>query len=64
MQCKGSFNRDWQSRFSQAVAAPEQAGARLFSYLDFPKQHWRSIKSANVIASIFAIVKLRTDARR
>jgi len=64
LQFKTSFVRDYQSRFPKAVASLEEAGARLFSYFEFPKQHWKSIKSTNVIESMFATVKLRTDAAR
>jgi transposase-like protein len=55
-------------RFSQdypaAVNSLEEAGNDLFTYFDFPKSHWRSIKSTNVIESLFSAVKLRTDAAR
>jgi transposase-like protein len=61
---KTHFIRDYQSRFPGAVASLQEAGDRLFSYFDFPRLHWKSIKSTNVIESMFATVKLRTDATR
>lgn len=64
LQLKASFIGDYQARFPKAVASLQEAGARLFSYFEFPKQHWKSIKSTNVIESMFATVKLRTDATR
>lgn len=64
LQLKASFIGDYQARFPKAVASLQDAGARLFSYFEFPKQHWKSIKSTNVIESMFATVKLRTDATR
>ena len=36
----------------------------LLTYFQFPKRHWRSIKSTNVIESMFSTVKLRTNAAR
>lgn len=64
LQLKAAFAEDYRSRYPKAVASIEEAGARLFSYFDFPKHHWKSIKSTNVIESMFAAVKLRTDAAR
>jgi putative transposase len=61
---KERFIRLYRERFPKAVASLEEAGDRLFSYFDFPSLHWKSIKSTNVIESIFATVKLRTDATR
>ena len=50
--------------YPKAVDSLKEAGEMLFSYFLFPRQHWKSIKSTNVIESIFAAVKLRTDAAR
>ena len=50
--------------YPKAVASLKEADEMLFSYFLFPRQHWKSIKSTNVIESIFAAVKLRTDAAR
>jgi transposase-like protein len=58
------FVRLYRERFPRAVASLEEAGERLFSYFEFPRLHWKSIQSTNVIESIFATVKLRTDATR
>jgi putative transposase len=64
LKAKGRFIRLFQNRFPKAVASLEEAGDRLFSYFTFPHLHWRSIKSTNVIESLFSTVKLRTDAAR
>jgi len=64
LQLKAGFADEYRSRYPKAVASIEEAGARLFSYFDFPKSHWKSIKSTNVIESMFATVELRTDAAR
>jgi putative transposase len=50
--------------YPKAVASLMEAGELLFTYFLFPKKHWKSIKSTNVIESMFATVKLRTDAAR
>ena len=44
--------------------SPNEAGDHLFTYFDFPKSRCCSIKSTNVIESMFTAVKLRTDAAR
>lgn len=64
LKAKARFLHLYRERFPKAVASLEEAGDRLFSYFDFPQLHWKSIKSTNVIESIFATVKLRTDATR
>ena len=33
----------------------------LFTFYDFPAEHWIHIRSTNVIESTFATVRLRTD---
>jgi len=56
----GRYGRE----YPEAVRSLEKAGDHLFTFFDFPKRHWRSIKSTNVIESMFNAVKLRTDAAR
>jgi putative transposase len=58
------FIMRYRKLYPKAVASLMEAGEKLFSYFHFPKHHWRSIKSTNVIESMFATVKLRTDAAR
>lgn len=64
LRLKTEFIHKYQSLYPRAVDSLEEAGNRLFAYFDFPKCHWPSIKSTNVIESIFSSVKLRTDAAR
>ncbi len=33
---------------------------RLLTFYDFPAEHWKHIRSTNLIESTFAIVRLRT----
>ncbi len=64
LQLRAEFVREYESSYPKAVASLLEPGDRLFTYFDFPRSHWRSIKSTNVIESIFSWVKLRTDAAR
>ena len=36
----------------------------MFTYFDFPKQHWIHLKTSNPIESTFAPVRLRTNAAK
>ena len=64
LQLRAEFVAQYQSSYPNAVASLLEPGDRLFTYFDFPKSHWKSIKTTNVIESIFSWVKLRTDATR
>lgn len=37
---------------------------RLFSFYQFPKENWKSIRTSNPIESLFASVRLRTEATK
>lgn len=58
------FRQRYYKLYPKAVECLEDGSAMLFSYFQFPKQHWKSIKSTNVIESMFSTVKLRTNAAR
>lgn len=64
LRLKAEFIQKYRSLYPKAVESLKEAGQRLFTYFVFPKCHWPSIKSTNVIESIFSSVKLRTDAAR
>jgi len=61
---KKAFIQRYRTRYPKAVKSLGEAGDLLFTYLDFPKPHRRSLKTTNPIESLFAVVKLRTDAAR
>ncbi|MDI6809808.1 MAG: IS256 family transposase [Candidatus Eisenbacteria bacterium] len=61
---KRAFIARYEKPYPEAVRSLNEAGDQLFTYFDFPKSHWRSIKSTNVVESMFNAVKLRTDAAR
>jgi transposase-like protein len=58
------FRQRYYKLYPKAVECLEDGSAMLLTYFQFPKRHWRSIKSTNVIESMFATVKLRTNAAR
>jgi putative transposase len=61
---RGEFVKHYEKRYPKAVASLLEPGDRLWAYTAFPKAHWDSIRSTNVIESPFNTVKIRTDAAR
>ncbi|MDZ7369443.1 MAG: transposase [candidate division KSB1 bacterium] len=64
LSLKQAFVASYGQKYPKAVKSLNEAGNLLFSYFDFPEPHWKSIKSTKVIESMFAAVKLRSDAAR
>lgn len=64
LEKRARFLERFAKDYPAAATSLEEAGEDLFSYFDFPRSHWKSIKSTNVIESMFNAVKLRTDAAR
>lgn len=58
------FRQRYFTLYPKAVECLEDNREMLLTYFQFPKRHWRSIKSTNVIESMFSTVKLRTNAAR
>lgn len=58
------FRQRYFKLYPKAVHCLEESAGMLLTYFQFPKQHWKSIKSTNVIESMFSTVKLRTNAAR
>lgn len=58
------FRQRYYTLYPKAVECLEDNREMLLTYFQFPKKHWRSIKSTNVIESMFSTVKLRTNAAR
>ena len=58
------FATRFRGRYPDAVATLERDEARLLTYYDFPAEHWRHLRTTNVIESPFAAVRLRTSAAK
>lgn len=48
----------------RAVEILERDWERMVAFYDFPKEHWRHLRTTNVVESPFASVRLRTDAAK
>lgn len=55
---------DWRKVFVEAAACLEMNLARLLNFYDFPSEHWRHLRTSNIIESPFAAVRLRTEAAK
>lgn len=58
------FRQRYYTLYPKAVECLEEDQNILLTYFAFPSKHWKSIKSTNVIESMFSTVKLRTNAAR
>ncbi len=47
------------AKYPKAVASLTRDQEQLYSHFDFPAEHWKHIRSTNVIESAFATVRLR-----
>jgi len=58
------FIHRYRSLYPKAIQSFEEPGEALFTYFQFPKQHWIHLKTTNPIESLFATVRIRTQAAR
>ncbi|MCA2991967.1 IS256 family transposase [Gemmatimonas sp.] len=53
-----------RQRFPKACERLDRDWARMLTYYQFPKEHWRHLRTTNVVESPFAAVRLRTTAAK
>ena len=58
------FHRDDRLRFPKACERLDRDWARMLTYHQFPKEHWRHLRTTTVVESPFAAVRLRTSAAK
>lgn len=54
-----SFDREFALKHDRAVASLYKNKERLFTFFDFPAEHWVHLRTTNPIESTFATVRLR-----
>ena len=59
-----AFHRAYRLRFPKASEHLDRDWARMLTYYQFPKEHWRHLRTTNVVESPFAAVRLRTSAAK
>lgn len=58
------FGQRFARDYPRAVASLTDHQAELLTYYDFPRAHWKSLRTSNPIESTFDPVRLRTRATR
>lgn len=58
------FYRAYRLRFPKACERLDRDWTRMLTYYQFPKEHWRHLRTTNVVESPFAAVRLRTSAAK
>ena len=48
--------------YDAAREAIERDWKRMVTFYDYPREHWRHLYSTNPVESLFAALRLRTDA--
>lgn len=59
---RDTFVARYGQRYPAAVATLKRDWERMVTFYDFPEEHWRHLRTSNVVESPFASVRLRTDA--
>jgi putative transposase len=53
------FVKEYEDKHPKAVASLLRDRERMLTFFDFPAAHWQSIRSTDVIESVFATVRMR-----
>lgn len=61
-QLRDQFSRQYRTLAPKAVERLHADWERLVTFYQFPKDHWRHLRTTNVVESPFAAVRLRTTA--
>ncbi len=54
-----AFAAAYDAKYPKAVASLRRDQAQLLTFFDFPAEHWRHLRTTNIIESPFATVRLR-----
>lgn len=61
---KTRFAAEYQAKYPKAMESLAANWKRLTTFFDFPAEHWKHLRTTNVIESAFATVRLRERATR
>lgn len=53
------FTATYQAKYPKAVASLERDQELLLTFFDFPAEHWKHLRTSNIVESPFATVRLR-----
>jgi len=54
-----AFAAEYDAKYPKAVTSLRRDQAQLLTFYDFPAEHWRHLRTTNIIESPFATVRLR-----
>lgn len=58
-EAKASFITSYQAKYPKAAESLERDEEQLMTFFDFPAEHWKHLRTSNVVESPFATVRLR-----
>jgi len=61
---RDAFAARYQKTDPKAVATLQRDWERMVTFYRFPKEHWRHLRTTNIVESPFSAVRLRTNASR
>jgi len=61
---RSRFEAEYRPKYPKAVESLTANWERLVTFFDFPAEHWKHLRTTNVIESPFATVRLRERATR
>jgi len=61
---RDAFVRTYHKTDKKAVETLLRDWDRMVTFYSFPREHWRHLRTTNIVESPFAAVRLRTDASR
>lgn len=63
-QLRAQFSHRYRTRAPKAVERLAHDWERLVTFYQFPRAHWRHLRTTNVVESPFAAIRLRTTAAK
>ena len=64
LKAREAFAKRYGPWYPKAVATLEEDWERMVTFYDFPEEHWKHLRTTNVVESPFASVRLRTSAAK
>lgn len=64
LKAREAFKKRYGPWYPKAVASLEEDWDRMVTFYDFPEEHWKHLRTTNVVESPFASVRLRTSAAK
>ena len=61
---RSAFAKRYRRAYPRAVEILEKDWERMVAFYDFPEEHWKHLRTTNIVESPFASVRLRTAASK